>query len=192
MTPEEIKALIERTISGSVKYYWIYLVISFFVGIALTIGVEYFKQKGQNIATKQDISIITEKIEQVKAQIQNNQEIEKQKRELKFKSLLSSLTIIDAFFSHKYNANGKVFDKQNSSTEEVRTCHNNLILTCENTEIIDLFTKILLPPKDRSVNQDPIPLLNEYRNLVRKELGFGEPLKLDTVNSWFGTTVFNK
>ena len=192
MTPEELKIIIKTTIDGSIKYYWIYLIISIIIGILILIGSQFFITKGQNIATKQDIEGITKKVEGVKSQIQQNQDIQKLKRELQFKSLLNSLSIIDAFFSHHYNAKGIVFDKQNSSTEDVRTCHNNLILTCENTEIINLFTKIMLPPKDTSIHQDPIPLLNEYRNLVRKELGFGQTLKLDTISSWFGTTIFTK
>ncbi|MEO7991104.1 MAG: hypothetical protein ABI663_16260 [Chryseolinea sp.] len=112
---------------------------------------------------------------------------------MKFNSILTSLSIIDAFISQKYNPkNGEKLDKQTSSTEEVRACHNNLILTCENTEIVDLFAKIMLPPNDTSFQQDPIRRLNEYRNLVRRELGFGKELKLDTVNAWFGATVFTK
>ena len=79
MTPEEIKSLIEKTLRGSIKYYWIYLAASFFIGILLTIGVEYLKTKGQNLATKQDIQEITKKIELVKAEVQKGQEIDKQK-----------------------------------------------------------------------------------------------------------------
>lgn len=190
MTPEEIKIVIDKTISSSNKYYWIYILIIFLLQILTSLGVTFFSKKGENLATRQDIAIITEKIEQVKAQIQSNQEVEKQKRELKFKSLLNSLSIIDAFLSYKLKSNHIDVDKQYSTTEEVRTCHNNLVLTCENIKILALFTEILLP-KD-SNNQNPIKLLNEYRNLVREELGFGQPLVLDTVNSWFATIVFKK
>ena len=165
-----------------------------YVGTAILIivGSEFFKTKGQNLATKQDIGEITKEVEQIKSTINISQEIDKQKRELKVKSLLNSLTIIDAFISQKYNANGSIIDKQNSSTEEVRSCHNNLILTCEDTSIINLFTKILLPPRDSIIHQDPILLLNQYRNLIRKELGFGIELKLDSIHSWFGHTLFKK
>lgn len=33
MTPEEIKIIIEKTISGSFKFYWINLLIAFLIGI---------------------------------------------------------------------------------------------------------------------------------------------------------------
>ena len=32
----------------------------------------------------------------------------------------------------------------------------------------------------------PTDLLNSYRNLVRKELGFGEKIPLDRYKAWFG------
>lgn len=175
------------------KYFWVYLITSFLIGVISTIGIEFLKTKGQNLATKQDIADITKKIEEVKAKMQNNQEIIKQKRDLKFKALYSSLTIIDAYISQRYLPKNKQrIDKQKSSTDEVRACHNNLILTCDSMKIIDLFVKILLPSSSIEGMNDPIELLNTYRNLVRKELEFGEELKLDTTYSWFGSTLFTK
>lgn len=194
MNPEEIKRLIEKTISGSVKYYWIYLVISFIVGILLSIGIEYLKQKGQDLATKQDIEEITSKVEQIKAQIQNGQEVEKLKRELKYKAVLTSLNLIDALLSHVLIPGpGQQIVKQYATTEEARSCHNNLILTCEDTKILDLFSLIMFGPKDASIKATPpTDLLNQYRNLVRKELGFGSDLELDRERAWFGKAGFEK
>jgi hypothetical protein len=193
MTPEEIKSLIEKTISGSVKYYWVYLVVAFLIGIILTIGVEYFKQRGQNLATKQDIEAITSKVEQVKAEIQKGQEIDRLKRELKYKAILSSLSIIDAHFSHTLAVPNEAISPQYSTTEEVRVCHNSLILTCEDTKVIELFSRIMFGPKSGENNPTPpTDLLNQYRNLVRKELGFGAELILDRERAWFGKVGFER
>ncbi len=194
MTPEEIKALIEKTLNGSIKYYWIYLSISFFIGILLNIGVEFLKTKGQNIATKQDIEEITKKVEQVKAEIQKGQEVEKQKRELKYKALLTSLNLIDAHLSHVLIApQGQQIKKQYATTEEARTCHNSLILTCEDTKVLELFSLIMFGPKVKSSTQIPLTdSLNQYRNLVTKELGFGNDLILYRERAWFGKANFEK
>lgn len=194
MTPEEIKVIIDKALSRATKNYWIYLVIAFFVGICITIGVEYFKTKGQNIATKQDIAEITFKVEEVRAQVQKGQEIDKQKRELKYQALLTSLNLIDAHLSHTLiPPAGQQISKQFATTEEARACHNNLILTCENTKVVELFGIIMFGPKDKTQQQiPPTDLLNQYRNLVRKELGFGSDLELDRERAWFGKVIFEK
>lgn len=148
MTPEEIKIIIEKKISGSFKFYWIYLLIAFLIGIVSTMGLEFLKQKGQNLATKQDIESITAKVEQVKAQIQDGQEVERLKRELKYNAMLNSLSLIDAYFSHIIPPqNGATITKQYATTQEARMCHNNLILTCEDTKVVELFSRIMFGPK---------------------------------------------
>jgi len=194
MTPEEIKAIIEKTLHGTTKYYWVYLVIALIIGIFITLGIEYLKTKGQNLATKQDIETITSKVEQIKAEIQKGQEVEKLKRELKYNAILTSLNLIDADFSHTLiPPNGGQISKQYATTEEARTCHNNLILSCEDTKIIELFGLIMFGPKDKNQPKiAPTDLLNQYRNLARKELGFGTDLELDRERAWFGNVGFEK
>jgi hypothetical protein len=194
MTPEEIKFIIEKTLNGATKYYWLYLVFALIIWIAISIGVEYFKTKGQNLATKQDIETITNKVEQIKAEIQKGQEIDKQKRELKYNAILTSLNLIDAQLSHfLIPQQGQQITLQYATTEEARTCHNNLILTCEDTKVIELFGLIMFGPKDQSQPKAPITdLLNQYRNLARKELGFGSDLDLDRDRAWFGKVIFEK
>ena len=116
------------------------------------------------------------------------------KRELKYKALLRSLNLIDAYFSHiLIPPQGGQIIKQYGTTEEARTCHNNLILTCEDTKILELFSEIKFGPKvNNSKTIPPTDLLNQYRNLVRKELGFGSDLVLDRDRAWFGKVSFEK
>lgn len=167
-----------------------FLVLSAIVGILAALLTSYLNQKGQNLATKQDVTIITSKIEQVKADVQKGQEVERLKRELKYKSLLSSLSIIDSYLSQVFAppAGGQI-KKQNATTEEVRTCHNNLILTCDNTEVVTMFSTIMFNLEPQTPVTD---LLNRYRNLVRKELGFGNTLNLDRERAWFGHVVSDR
>jgi hypothetical protein len=196
MKLEENKKLIESLVPHKQTSPIIILLLVALVGIVSTLGTSFFTQKGQNLATKQDISGITSTVEEIKASVQNSQEIEKQKRELKYKAILTSLNIIDAYISHL-----KVLDKslgkisqQSVSIEEIRSCHSNLILTCDNPEIVRKFTQILFNPKEPNglLKDNFIDLLIEYRNLVRLELGFGQPIYSDTITTWIGSTSFEK
>jgi hypothetical protein len=67
-------------------------------GLYLALFKSYFTEKGKNLATLEDIEDITKKVEEVKSEIQKQQLVEKQKRELKNNALLNSLTLIDAHF----------------------------------------------------------------------------------------------
>jgi hypothetical protein len=196
MKLEENKKLIESIIPHKKASPIIILGLAVLVGVISSLVTSFANQKGQNLATKQDIAGITAKVEEIKASIQNSQEIEKQKRELKYKAILTSLNIIDANISHV-----KVLDKsvgkispQSVSIEEIRSCHSNLILTCDNPEIVAKFTQILLNPIEPNglFKHNVIALLIEYRNLVRRELGFGQSVYFDTVTTWIGRTSFEK
>lgn len=188
MNPEQIQKIIETAIDDKTSHYWVYILLSALVTLLSVFLFQYFGDKGKNYATKQDISTITQKIEEIKAKIQSEQEIEKQKRQLKYDALLNALILIDAFFSHMLIPGpGQKIKKQYATTEEARRCHNSLILTCDNTEIVEKFSLIMFGPKD--TEEEPIPLtdlLNDFRNLVRKELGFGNIIPLDRERAWFG------
>ncbi len=151
----------------------------------------YLLEKGKNLATKEDISEITHKVEEVKSKIQNQQDVEKQKRQLKYDALLNSLTLIDAHLSHYLKpSEGQKIKKQFASVEEARKCHNNLILTCEDKDILESFSLIMFGANEGAAKTAPTDLLNSYRNLVRKELGFGNELDLDREKAWFGYVNF--
>lgn len=194
MSPEEIKEIIENVIDNKIEYYWIYLVLSVVLSLITVFLFQYLKDKGKNYATKQDIADITRKIEDVKAEIQNQQEVEKQKRQLKYDALLESLTLIDAHLSHfLIPGEGQKIKKQFASVEEARKCHSNLILTCENTDILEMFSLIMFGAKDPNAEKiPPTDLLNDFRNLVRKELGFGTEIPLDRDRAWFGYVNFDQ
>jgi len=193
MNPEEIRTIIQTTIEGKIKYFWVYVLLSGLLAIIGAYSIEFFKNKGKNLATKQDIEDVTRKIEEVKAEIYSQQEVEKQKRELKFKALLSALTLIDAQFSQTLDSKGQKIRKQYATIEEARRCHNSLILTCDYPETIEMFSLIMFGPKDKDTEPDPpILLLNEFRKIIRKELGFGSEFNIDEDRSWFLYGAFEK
>ncbi len=125
----------------------------------------------------------------MKLEFKNQHEVEKQKRQLKYDAIIQSLTILDAHFSQLMNPNkNQKIKLQFINTEDVRKCHNSLILSCENVELINLFSKILI---GAIATPSPMELLNVYRNLVRTELGFGSTLDLDNDMVFFTFVPFD-
>lgn len=149
---------------------------------------KYFEEKGKNLATKEDIEEITKKIETVRAAVSWEQSIQSAKYKLKHDACLETLSLIDAIFSHQLSdPQGSHIPKQYQSTEKAREIHSKLILACEDTELLIKFSEIVFGPKPGEMpNKPPTDLLNEYRNLIRKELGFGDELPLDRERAWFG------
>ncbi|MBU3948354.1 MAG: hypothetical protein KJ826_09065 [Proteobacteria bacterium] len=68
MTPDEIKSILETVISNKIRYYWIYILLSVILALASVFLVEYFMNKAKNIATKQDIEVLTKKVEEIKSE----------------------------------------------------------------------------------------------------------------------------
>ena len=190
MNPEEIKKVIEFAIEK--QNYWVYILISVVISLVAVFIFQYFTEKAKNYATKQDVEEITNKIEEIKAKIQNSQEIVKQKRELKYNAILKSLELIDARLSNFIISPNII--KQYATTKETRECHSRLILTCDNSEIIKSFENIMAGklPTDKSGTQFVIRELENYRNLVREELGFGESIKTNPNLIWIGDVPYEE
>ncbi len=191
MEIQEVKNHFDALFKAKTKYYWIYIVLSALIGGVGGYLSSYASQKGENWATKQDIEEITAKVEEVKKNTELAQALEIEKRKLKYEAILSALNLIDAHFSHVLTENvPKLPVKQYSTTVEARKCHNNLILTIDNPKIIEIFLGIFFP--DKNDKTPPTDKLNEFRNLVRAELGYGNPLQLNREKAWFGSAVFEK
>lgn len=166
-------------------------IIILIIGALIGFFSSYFSEKGKNLATKQDIGLITSKIEEIKSQFAYNQMIESEKRKLKHEALLDALKMVDAFFSHTLLKNvPKNPTRQFATIEEARECHNKLILSVDNPEIIKTYLDIMFPKNNDTIA--PTDKLNSFRNLIRKELGYGQELILDKNKAWFGTIGFGK
>ncbi len=152
----------------------------------------YLEEKGKNLATKEDIEEITRKVEGVKAEIEEYKLIFQKKYQLKHEACLDALSLIDAHFSHTLTPpNGGEIAKQYATTEHARTVHNKLILSCEDKNILQKYEEIMFGSSAVGEEQSPpTDLLNEFRNLVRSELGYGIDLQLNREKAWFGKVGF--
>jgi len=174
------------------------LQIVFILGLALASWFlksyfpKYLEEKGKNLATKEDIEEITRKVESVKAEIEESKLIFQKKYQLKHEACLDALSLIDAHFSHTIQSpkDGEIV-KQYATTEHARTVHNKLILSCENKDILKKYEEIMFGNASGDKRQTPpTDLLNEFRNLVRRELGYGSDLELNREKAWFGKVSF--
>jgi len=66
MSPEEIKSIVETVVSNKIKYFWLYIIVSVLLGFASAFLIEYFKEKGKNLATKSDLQDLTNKVESIR------------------------------------------------------------------------------------------------------------------------------
>ncbi|MGL4955637.1 MAG: hypothetical protein ACRC9X_00475, partial [Bacteroidales bacterium] len=155
---------------------------------------QYLMLKDQKLASQKDVQEVMEEVEGLKQTIQNIQTVELQKREWKYKALLSSLNLIDAHLSHTLSSVEKQkIDKQYASTQDARVCYNNLMLSCENTNIIKLFTSIMFGPKQHEKNpEQQTAILSQYRQLVREELGFDTREQSDEEKTWIRHIISEK
>ncbi len=189
MTSWDIQQIIQGVIDNQINYDWVYIIISGVVWLIWAGLYSYFQSKWKNLATKEDIWIITKEIESVKAVFQSDLATENKKRDLKNKCIFKSLELIDCHFSQIFSENNNV-SKQYATTGEARECHNELILSC-GEEILSLFNHIMFtqPWKYKKL---PTDLLNDFRNAARKELGFWEGLELNRENTWFWKVGFER
>jgi hypothetical protein len=147
----------------------------------------YVAEKSKNLATKQDIEEITRRIEHVKAEIVDLQAGRAAKRQLKYEACLDALSVVDAHFVQIFS--GENPTPQLADTQKARECHNKLILSCDDVGIVEKWAEILFGPKQGEERRPPTELLNEFRNLIRQELGFGEALTLDSDRVWVGQAL---
>ncbi|MGB8952602.1 MAG: hypothetical protein WCC06_08035 [Candidatus Aminicenantales bacterium] len=115
----------------------------------------YLKKKGENLATKEDIRDITQKVESVKIDLNKLDRINEKKYELKYNACMKLLTIVDAQFNHIINKDNDGrpvnIDKQYTTEVEARQCHNELLITIDNNEIIKCFLEIVTGNTDNPI-----------------------------------------
>lgn len=105
MSPEELhKIITEATNQGSVIPWWTYLLFIALPFIGSYLG-SYSKKKGENLATKEDIDEITNKIESVKAEIHLSKELEKQYLDKKLDLLIIFFDHISEFYYELLSVN---------------------------------------------------------------------------------------
>lgn len=158
-------------------------------GVLWRFGLKaYTEEKGKNLATKEDVSKITELVESTKATIQRLNRVDERKYELKYEACLNALKILDAQLSHVLTTDndGKpaTIVKQTATAEEVRSCHNALILTVDNPNIVSTFLDILT-----GQSKNPVVALDTIRADIKSELGFIGKAPSDTKRTWLGKGI---
>ncbi len=150
----------------------------------------------------------------LESDLRKYEEIDRKRYQTKFEACSDALKLIDSWLSYVFQRSVVPSPKiQKGTTEDLRDCHNRLILSIEDTRILDLFIWIFHLPEEVRDEENKLDdfknfksedqrlyyqtleeqlerkpsvtdLLNEFRNLVREELAFGEPLRLNEELAW--------
>lgn len=105
--------------------------------------------------------------------------------EIKKNAIFNSLSLIDIYISWITIDDGKeVAERKDITKKELtemgRKCYNELCLTCNNEELINLFLEIMFDDKSNI-----FVAYSKYRNAARKELGLNE-IDFDKDNVFIG------
>ena len=140
------------------------------------------------------------KLEQLKSKLIGERSLYQERWKIKRDTCLKAMSIIDRAF-HNHVWHGSISNLQpliepldpiEIEVSEVRVVHNELSSCCENPEIIDLFLKLVsggnsTVPADKRNEVGGVVGMNEiedFRQLVRKELGFGDTVVQQTDCPW--------
>lgn len=137
----------------------------------------YMKEKGKNLATKEDIQDLTALTEEVKVLYQTQQYRYEHIYDIKKEVIQESLDVLDDYLSWLNYDNGNIPIRKRITEEDLtfraRKCYNELVLTCESNMLPELFLKIIFDEKSNTME-----LYNAYRNESRKEMGLEMELDL--------------
>lgn len=146
MTPDEIKLIVETAISGKIKFFWIYILAAVIIGLASSFLFEYFKTKGQNLATKSDIEILTRKVEEIKYEYLKRIQLLKGIQDIKNPKRKELYVKVEAlrslFIDYKNQQYIKELDTVYTQTREL------LIFLASNDAFSDMSNEISIIEKD--------------------------------------------
>lgn len=86
MTPEVIKEIVESVIDQKSEYYSFYLLGAIVISVLIAYFISYFKEKAKNLAIKEDIQEITNKVESIKHAYDKKLEEFKQEQLIRYKA----------------------------------------------------------------------------------------------------------
>jgi len=185
MTPQEVKDIantLKNSTQNQLIVYGIIITLIYIGGILY----QYFQARSIASATKKDIGELTRLAKTVESQIKALEDTEKIKYTLKYNALLKSLKLVDAYTStHWLPSPDFPIMAQYAEIEEFRDCQNEIILTCDNNELVNHFYKLMFPTSN--IIGEQMKNLTAYRNFIRAELGFGKPLSIYTDTVWFAS-----
>lgn len=132
-------------------------------------------------------------IEFLRFQLKEQDRVSEAKFRLKYKACMDALSVVDEIYLIKAKDKLKAFCDKHGITwpdpketaklfSRIRRCHNNLILTCDGQDVIEIFKKItgLIP------TQYTADIVIDLRAAIRRELGFsGEIVETNREFAWF-------
>lgn len=124
----------------------------------------------------------------LRAEIEKDLMSQRARFDLKLAACLEALSVVDARFSNvKWIQDGAEVPvvSQALSIEKARNSYNKLCLTCESPEVIKCYANALgLREPDQMPFQVNAADIQELRNMMRKELGFGRGVELLDGRAW--------
>ena len=131
----KIQSIIESAIAQQSENYWITLLLSILIALVSSYLFQYFKEKGKNLATKEDIEKITSQVENVK----QDYKIEFEKIQIKNDVIVSEIK------DTKNRYNSKQFELYNelwSSLIDLKMSANDLWESATGKKLKDFSTKL--------------------------------------------------
>ncbi len=155
------------------QHYWSVLLI---VAVISAYLMHYLKAIFDTIQHYWSVSLIIAVIGPYLVHYLKDKERAKTRRfELAYEAILKALQIIDCQLSHNV-ASDVPPDKQYVSTDEVRLCHNQLLLSCKNNELIQLFIQIMLPDEYTVKTLSNIPVKSNFYGVEKEVIKYNKKI----------------
>lgn len=108
--------------------------------------------------------------------------------EIKRSACLEALQVADAALANLEWHGGMPVEHQPLSIEKARDCYNKLALVCDGQEVLQAYLRVLAV---RSPGEPVVTItadaINDLRNAMRKELGFGKGIQLPAEKAWIAS-----
>ena len=162
MTPEDLQKIINTAIENEFEYYWLYWLIiiatSIIVSIIATLITSYLKEKAKNLATKEDIQEITNKVESVKQEYKKEFDLIQKQNDAHFSELKN---IKDRYNSKQF----EIYNNLWTSLVELKFSADTLWDEANQKNLKDFSTKVSLAKKSIEVSSLLLEN-NDYKNLT--------------------------
>ncbi len=100
LTPEQVKQIVETALKEGLGFHWWAYVIALLVALLGSFFSAYTKRKAENLATREDIKDITDKIEDVRTQYATLIEELKARHQLRLAAVDRRLQVHQEAFTH--------------------------------------------------------------------------------------------
>ena len=179
--------------------YIVDIICLFFICLSVWIWSyfgSYLKKKGENVATKEDIEELTNKVESVKKDYELIRKTEGRKFLLKYEACLEALKVVDEFYLINMKLEIEAVIGEDITVKDpeslgkiAREVHSLLVVSCDNKETLDLYRRCVWIEWPENMS-----LVVDFRWAIRKELGFSSSNMIVDSNkdkAWIGILTSN-